>query len=98
MQLIIFILASYGLTLVVCYGKIFDRIRPSYKFFHCPMCMGFWCGLVVYILGRWSELLNFDWSVSTALLLGWLSSGTSYALAMLVGDEGLRICKGTEDD
>jgi len=42
MLLLVFILACYGLTNILTYGKIFDKIRPKEHFFHCSMCVGFW--------------------------------------------------------
>ncbi len=82
MNLLVFILASYGLTMILVYGKIFDIIRPKHHFFHCTMCMGFWAGVF-----NWLFLptpFNF-------LIAGFISSGTSYFLSKLMDDEGLVI-------
>ena len=39
----------------------------------------------------------FDYNLINALLLGWLSSGTSYALNVIFGDDGIKIeHKGVE--
>ena len=74
-NLIYFILTAYGLTQILVYGKLFDSIRPARgklkKLFECPMCMGFWVGANLFILG-------------------WLSSGTSYILNMVFGDNGVK--------
>lgn len=91
LDLLYFVLCSYGLTQALCYAKIFNRIRPSHYFFSCPMCMGFWVGVFLFSINNATELFNFDYSLANALLLGWLSSGTSYALNMLIGDGGLNI-------
>ena len=44
---------------------------------------------------------NFEVSLVNALLLGSLSSGTSYALSMVFGDQGIQIAQnmriGNED-
>tara|TARA_E500000331_G_C17204284_1_gene690677 strand:- start:147 stop:383 length:237 start_codon:yes stop_codon:yes gene_type:complete len=54
------------------------------------MCVGFWAGVFLMILNPFTELFTFDVTVVNALILGWLSSGTSYALCMLVSDGGLQ--------
>ena len=60
----------------------------------CPMCTGFWVGVFFWALNGTTELFSFDSSLFTALLLGCLSSGTSYILDVLFGDEGLKIEHG----
>jgi len=94
MELVTFILAAYGLTQIVVYGKIFNKIRPSKgklgELFKCPMCMGFHVGWVLMILSPFTELFNFDVSLTNFFLLGCLSSGTSYILNMVFGDEGIK--------
>ena len=91
MNLILFALSSYGLTQILVYGKIFDKFRPSYPFFSCPMCIGFWVGLFLWAINGHTELFTFDYSPVTAFLLGCLSSGTSYAFNMVFGDTGINI-------
>ncbi len=86
-----FILACYGLTQVLVYGSIFNSIRPKHHFFHCPMCMGFWSGVLVCLISPWTELFTFETNLVNLLLCGWLSSGTSYALCMTIGDEGINV-------
>ena len=86
-----FILACYGLTQVLVYGSIFNSIRPEHHFFHCPMCMGFWAGVLVCLISPWTELFTFETNLVNLLLCGWLSSGTSYALCMTIGDEGINV-------
>ena len=54
------------------------------------MCMGFWVGVMLLLLNPFTELFTFDVSFVNALLLGCLSSGTSYALCMLISDGGLQ--------
>ena len=90
MHLIYFILASYGLTQIIVYSTLLKPFRPKYHFFHCPMCVGFWAGVFLMILNPFTELFTFDVTVVNALVLGWLSSGTSYMLCMLVSDGGLQ--------
>jgi len=97
-SLIVFILACYGLTQILVYGKIFDAIRPKYKFFHCTMCVGFWVGILFYILmGIYS--IDFSNNIKTlqfwseAFVMGCISSGTSYALSCIFGDDGINISR-----
>jgi hypothetical protein len=86
-----FILCAFGLTQILCFGKIFDKIRPNYKFFHCPMCVGFWVGMFLWFISPFTTLFTFDRSLITCFLLGCLSSGMSYVISMMFGDEGLNI-------
>ena len=91
MDLIYFILVSYGMTQILVYGSIFNKIRPDSDFFKCSMCMGFWVGIFLWAINNYTELFIFDYSPVTAFLLGCLSSGTSYVLNMLFGDSGINI-------
>ena len=42
------------------------------------------------LLSPFTELFSFDVTMINFLLLGWLSSGTSYILNMIIGDEGIK--------
>ena len=92
-ELLIFILCAYGLTQILVYGKIFSRLRPKKgklgELANCSMCMGFHVGWLLMLLSPFTELFSFD--VFNFFLLGWLSSGTSYMLNMLIGDQGIQI-------
>ena len=94
MELLTFILAAYGLTQMIVYGKIFNKIRPAKgrlgELFKCPMCMGFHVGWLLMLLSPFTELFNFEVSVVNFFLLGGVSSGTSYILTMIFGDEGIK--------
>jgi len=94
LELLAFILCAYGLTQIIVYGKIFDRYRPKTgkigALLRCPMCMGFHVGWFLMLLSPFTELFNFDVSVANFFLLGWLSSGTSYILNMIFGDNGVK--------
>lgn len=90
MELLYFILCTYGLTQILVYGSIFDKIRPEHHFFHCPMCIGFWTGVFLVGINRYTELFTFDNNIVNYLLLGCLSSGTSYVLCKLFGDNGVK--------
>ena len=89
--LLYFILCSFGLTSILVYGKVFDHVRPKHHFFHCPMCMGFWVGVFLFCVNGYTELFTFDYNLINVLLLGWLSSGTSYILSILFNDNGLKV-------
>jgi len=94
MEILTFILVAYGLTQILVYGKLFDRWRPKRgrlrKLFECPMCMGFHVGWFLMLLSPFTELFNFDITVTNFFVLGWMSSGTSYILNMIFGDEGIK--------
>ena len=94
MQLLYFVLIAYGLTQLLCFSKLLDRIRPSHYFFSCPMCIGFWVGVFLWGINPLTELITFSNSPVTGFLLGCLSSGTSYALNMIICDDGIQIGKG----
>jgi hypothetical protein len=105
MDIICFILTAYGLTQILIYGSIFNRIRPSKEFlygfgklFHCPMCMGFWSGAFLFGINKHTELFTFEYSLANLLILGCLASGTSYLMGILVNDFGLKITHKNEGD
>jgi len=91
MSLLYFVLCSYGLTQLIAFAQIFNVIRPSHHFFHCPMCVGFWAGVFLMILNPHTELFIFEVSFVNAFLLGCLSSATSYALCMIISDGGIQV-------
>lgn len=87
MQFIYFTLASWGLTQILVYGTIFDKLRPKEGFFgelfKCPMCVGFWVGML-----HWLFFFDLNFGILQA---GFISSAVSYALCMLFTDFGLNI-------
>ena len=93
-ELLTFILCAYGLTQILVYGKVFSRLRPKKgklgELANCPMCMGFHVGWLLMLLSPFTELFNFDVTVTNFFLLGWLSSGTSYVLNTVFGDKGIQ--------
>ena len=102
MELLTFILIAYGLTQIIVYGNIFSSIRPRTghlgKLFSCPMCMGFHVGWILMLLSPYTELFSFDVTPINFFLLGWLSSGTSYTLNMIIGDDGIKYTKKDIDN
>lgn len=94
-ELIYFSLCSYGMTQILVYGKIFDKIRPTQgwmgELLSCTMCTGFWVGLFLWSINAYTALFSFDYNIATGILLGSLGSGVSYALNTLFGDDGVNI-------
>ncbi len=94
-DLLYFILTAYGLTQILVYGSIFDKVRPSEglfgELFRCPMCLGFWVGAFLFGINGFTELFTFEYTIANFFILGWLSSATSYVLNMIIGDCGLKI-------
>ena len=101
MSLIYFCLVCFGLTQILVFGSIFDSIRPKTGFLgellHCPMCTGFWVGVLLWAISPFTELFNFDYTVVNAFLLGCLSSGVSYVMTMIVCDNGIQIASNKTD-
>lgn len=95
MELLTFILVAYGLTQILVYGSILNSIRPTKgklgELFHCPMCMGFWVGFFLCVISPFTPLFTFEPNFITPILLGCLSSGTSYVLCQVFDDEGIKI-------
>jgi hypothetical protein len=91
MELLTFILACYGMTMILVYSKIFESIRGkiyslnnellSYML-KCCMCMGFWVGIFNWFL------LDVSFNLFVA---GCISAGTSYLLSRIADDDGLTI-------
>jgi len=52
--------------------------------------MGFWVGVFLWSINGFTELFSFDYNLINAFLLGCLSSGTSYTLNMIFGDNGVK--------
>ncbi len=105
MDLIYFILTAYGLTQILIYGSIFNKIRPPRDFLHgfgklfyCPMCMGFWSGAFLFGINKYTELFTFEYNLANLLILGCLASGTSYLMSVLVNDFGFKITHKNEGD
>jgi hypothetical protein len=98
MELVYFILAAYGMTQLIVYGSIFNKIRPTKEWlggfgelFNCPMCMGFWVGFFLCVISPFTSLFTFEPNFITPFLLGCLSSGTSYIFCQVFDDEGIKI-------
>jgi len=90
-NLIYFILTSYGLTAILVWSKVFSKIRPNYYFFHCSQCVGFWVGVILCVTNDYTSLFTFDMKFMDIFYLGFLSSGTSYVIDKIFGDEGFNL-------
>ena len=90
-MIFLFVLICYGLTQILAHGKIFNKIRPKHYYFSCPMCMGFPVGIIIFLCFWFSGIKLFLNPYLGSILFGFISSGTSYALCSLFGDNGLRI-------
>lgn len=97
-DLIWFVLTAYGLTQILVYSKIFEKVRPNRDQWgligymaNCSMCMGFWVGMFLFFINGFTELFTFDYNIGNMFVCGWISSGTSYFLSMILNDEGLKI-------
>lgn len=83
-MLLAFILACYGMTMIILYGKIFNKIRPDWELLKCSLCVGFWVGIFNSFLVNIN--LNF-------FVCGCISAGTSYILDKIIDDYGIIIKK-----
>lgn len=95
MNLLLFIIACYGMTMILVYGSIFNKIRPKSGFlgnlFKCTMCTGFWSGVVINILLYFLNKDLFNSIILGSFLSGCVSSGTSYFFSKLLDDDGITI-------
>ena len=95
LELTYFILSASGITQILVYGKILDKIRPTQgwlgELLSCTMCTGFWVGLFLWSINPYTQLFSFDESPVTAFLLGCISSATSYVLSIAFDDDGIKV-------
>jgi hypothetical protein len=99
-NLLTFILACYGRTMIAVYGKIFENFRNKIHSFdissishliRCCLCSGFWIGIFVNILMYSINKSLFNDIIVGSFLSGCISSGTSYFLSKLADDDGLLV-------
>ena len=98
MDLVWFAIASYGLTQILCFGKIFNSIRPQHHFFSCPMCMGFWVGCFLFGINGLTELFSFDYNFANFLICGWSASAISYMFCAIFNDNGIQFSLNKEGE
>ena len=89
-------LASVGMTMIIVYGKIFKSLRQKIDnlkvetitdLIHCPMCMGFWSGVLL----SWLIPLPLPYLWASPFISGCISSVLSWITASLIDDDGLVI-------
>jgi len=98
-DLIYFVLASWGMTQILVYGTIFENQRDWIMeksnwlgaLIHCPMCTGFWVGAFLFGINDLTELFNFEYNIANLLILSCIASATSYTLNTVIGDGGIKI-------
>ena len=98
MDLLCFILTGWGMTQILVYGTIFENQRDWVMqksnwlgtLIHCPMCTGFWVGVFLFGINGFTELFNFEYNIANLLILGCISSATSYALNIVFSDSGIK--------
>lgn len=89
MELIQFIFITFGITAIINKGSIFESLRSTWHnklknfklwkslhtFLYCPLCVGFWAGVVV----------SYLWTSPTGVIFfdATIASGTAWLLMML---------------
>ena len=68
-ELIYFILISFGITKVLVWGSILNKIRPDIPPFNCAMCMGWWIGLGLFIISPYTLLFSFQYNIINAIMM-----------------------------
>lgn len=85
-----FILFTFGLTQILLYGSIFDKVRPEWKLFKCPLCLGFHTGWIGYLLLTLTGIFATI-SIPHLFVYACISAGTNYVLDRLFDDDGIKI-------
>ncbi len=86
-----FLLASSGLTQIILYGKIFDKIRPDWHWLKCSMCFGWTSGVIINLLMAIIGINILPANIVGLFLSGLISSRISYLTDRLVDDDGINI-------
>ena len=56
--------------------------------------MGFWIGLKVFLLNGFTDLFTFDITIGNTILMAFIGGASTYILAMIIDDNGIRIDRG----
>ena len=56
--------------------------------------MGFWIGLKLFLLNGFTDLFTFDITIGNTILMSFIGGASTYILAMIVDDNGIRIDRG----
>ena len=98
MELIYWTLASFGLSNIIVYGKIFEKQRDYItqhsnflgSLINCIMCFSFWSGIILSLIYSPSNALLFNFNTSLPLILlssfidGLYSSGSVYLINTII--------------
>ena len=95
MGLIYFILSTYGLYLLISIIN-YRYIKKDYRVLNCPYCLGFWIGLVLFLLNGCTDLFTFDVTIFNTLLIAFIGGASTYILGVIVDDNGIKIDKTKE--
>ena len=93
MELVYFILSVYGicgLTAILNHRYL----KRDIKFLNCPFCLGFWVGLKLFLLNGFTDLFTFDITIGNTVLMPFVGAASTYILAMIIDDNGIRIDRG----
>lgn len=97
-HLLLFALAVWGMTHILVFGEIFERIRPKHRFFHCPMCIGFHAGWFLFLLFRFAGIRLFPNICFGMFVFGCIGSAVSFALIFTFTEEGISVTKSKQED
>jgi len=90
-DLAVFVLATWGMTQILVYGGVFDRIRPDAPFFHCLMCVGFHSGWFMFLLFRHAGIQLMEPIIAGMFVFGCIGSAVSFALGFTFTEDGIAI-------
>ena len=105
MDLLYFILTVYGISGFIAMinykyltkltrdsqGRFAKKYFKGLKVLECPFCLGYWVGLILFLLNPCTNLFNFDLTFLNAVLVPFISAGTTYVLGTVIDDGGIRI-------
>jgi hypothetical protein len=87
MDLLIFILICYGLTNIivneVIFMKLIDKLKRFtfiYNLLTCPVCLGFWLGMLFFII---LQPFSYTFIVFDMIMGGFLISGVNNIIELI---------------
>lgn len=87
-ELLAIIFAASATTLLIVHGSIFAPLRIL-KLFRCPLCLGWWAGIVAYLIFPSDIYFRATWEyLAYGLSVGAVTSVFSYTIhrGFLLGD------------
>jgi len=91
---IIYFLACLGMTEILVYGSIFKKLREVKflkKLLKCPLCTGFHCSWIIYLMFYASGIILFPNIYCGLFIYSCASAAVSYIGSVLFGDCGLNL-------